>query len=227
MARKTSHLSAQRNTQAQDAIEPVAQQYGAYAVPSLEAGAPYLDNPAGGWAPSRIAYRTDPTVIDERADPAAPRRWWQRKDADEKARHSVEDLDADGWKEQKGVLPGDRRWADNPRRNPPPEDRPTMQMAPRSYSFTRPFDQLNRVYPDVTVGTTRQFNGMHFSMADHRRDYPILGMAPRTSSRNTYRLMPAPWDANIVDLPPDYGGPANARVRSVEVPASSRSYRLM
>jgi hypothetical protein len=36
-------------------------------------------------------------------------------------------------------------------------------------------------------------------MADHRREYPILGMAPVNSRRNTYRVEPTPWDINIVD----------------------------
>lgn len=102
-----------------------------------------------------------------------------------------------------------------------------MKMAPTRYSFTRPFDQLNRIYGDAQVGTARQMNGQHFSMADNRRTYDILGMEPaRRSRRNTFRLMPAPWDADIVDLPPADSGPINGRVRSVEVPYQSRSYRL-
>jgi hypothetical protein len=67
---------------------------------------------------------------------------------------------------------------------------------------------------------------MHFSMADHRRTYDVLGMAPVQSRRNTYRADPAPWDANVVDMPVDVS-PVNARVRVVELPArTGGSYRL-
>lgn len=225
MARRQSHVPAERNPSGP--FDPPPQQYGAFAVPALEEGAPYVDDPGNGWAPP--VYRMPPggsqQVYDYRADPAHPRDTYRYRDADDSRRHSVEDQDADGWQEQKGG--SGKAIAPDPRRNPPPEDRLTMKMAPRSYSFTRPFDQLNRSYGDAQVGTARQLNGVHFSMADHRRTYDILGMAPaQRTRRNTYRLMPPPWDTNLVDLPPEMELP-NARVRSVEIPPSgNRSYRL-
>lgn len=202
-------------------------QHGAYSAPSLNSGSPFNDE--FGWGPTLHTSTTDvPSAqrlgtiprYDRYPDPtqdSAHLSLYLKEDADKKARHSVETVDADGWNERKGVFPTDRRWEDNPRRNPPPESRKTQLMAPTTYSFTRPFD----------TGYVRTFNGTHFSMADHRRDYPILGMGPVKSSRNTYRIEPTPWDVDVVDLPPPSNGPNNGRIRSVELPPSSRSGRLM
>ncbi len=195
------------------------QQTNRFAAPAGDA--PYLD--ALGWGPSLIARgsavetpsaqrigsipRADFRPIPQRP----PEEFWDTIDRDDARRHSVESVTGNGWTEQKGS----KRWAPNPRETPPPEPRVTSQLAPRSYSFTRPFDQHAR----------RLFNGMHFSMADHRRTYPIYGMRPPMTPRNTYRIEPTPWDENIVDLPPDYGI-ASQRLRSVDVPSPSRSFRL-
>ncbi|HVI71471.1 MAG TPA: hypothetical protein VM656_08305 [Pyrinomonadaceae bacterium] len=200
-------------------------QHGAFSVPSVESGAPYNDE--FGWGPR---LRTSPTEIpsaqrlqtiptyDRRPPPAQPpERFWDKLDADDEKRHAVEDIDANGWTERKGVFPTDKRWADNPRRYPPPEPRVTSQLAPRSYSFTRPFDQH----------AARTLNGTHFSMADHRRNYEILGMAPIKRPRNTYRLEPVPWDIDVVDMAPvNEPTTVQARMTSVELPPASRSYRL-
>ena len=206
-------------------FEPPPQQMTAYSEPPP--GYP-ITNPIG-WAPKYERPTGDPsTRFDDYYPPGQPPEvWYQRRDHDKAWRHSVETQDADGWTEQKGGsgYPA----APNPRSVPPPEDRPTMKMAPRSYSFTRPFDQWNRQYGDSTdaiVNSARQLNGTHFSMASFRRDYPILGMEPpRRSMRNTYRLTPAPWDTNLVDMPP-ISSPENLRIQSMDVPAASRSYRL-
>lgn len=200
-------------------------QHGAFSVPPIEAGAPYNDE--FGWGPK---LRTSPTEIpsaqrlqtipryDYRPDPVRPpEEFWDRYGADDKRRHSVESQQATGWAEKKGVLPTDRRWKEDPRLTPPAENRVTQQLAPRGYSFTRPFDQHS----------ARQFNGMHFSMADHRRNYEILGMAPIHRPRNTYRLEPIPWDMDIVDMPPpNNAATTQARLTDVNVPEPSRSYRL-
>lgn len=201
-------------------------QHGAFSVPSIEAGAPYNDE--FGWGPR---LRTSPTEVpsaqrlktiptyDVRPQPLVetPEIYWDKRDADDARRHSVEDQDANGWTERKGVFPTDKRWADNARRYPPPEPRITSQLSPRTYSFTRPFDQHSR----------RTFNGSHFSMADHRRNYEILGMAPVHQRRNTYRLEPVPWDVDIVDQAPRTDPTTvQARMTSVELPPAQRSYRL-
>lgn len=200
-------------------------QHGAYGVPSIESGSPYTDT--FGWGPQLRTSTTDvPSAQrlgtvprrDFRPDPVRPpQEFYDRLDKDDRMRHSVETVDADGWTESKGIFPSDRRWADNPRRTPPAESRVTQVMAPSTYLFTRPFDQHS----------ARTLNGTHFSMADHRRNYEILGMAPARSTRNTYRIEPPPWDLDIVDVPatvePDI---VPARITSVELPYGPRNYRL-
>lgn len=201
-----------------------------YAVPSLQEGAPYNDEFGWGRRPEGLL----PSAVDYPAaqrlqliprkdffpEPEKPAEqgFYPSRDRDDKERHSVEFQDADGWQEAKGVYPTDLRWADDPKRKPPSEHRPTMQMAPRTYLFERPFAQESR----------RTLTGNHFSMADHRRNYEILhayGMAPVRSARNTYRLEPTPWDENIVDLPPPAQQPY-ARTVGQTLPSAPRTWRL-
>lgn len=133
-------------------------------------------------------------------------------DADEALRHSVEDIDTDGFTERKGF----HGLAPDARRTPVGESRPMQAQSPTTWSFTRPFDRR----------FARQFNGMHFSMADHRRNYEIHGQAPVRTARNTYRIMPEPWDRNVVDLPPMGDGVPQGRITSIDVaPARNNSFR--
>jgi hypothetical protein len=129
-------------------------------------------------------------------------------------RHGVEYQDADGWA---ATAPNVRRMAPHAESVRPEEPRATSRMAPRTYTFTRPFDQHSARYN----------NGIHFSMADHRRTYPILGMATPGTRRNTYRTDPAPWDANLVDMPnPDTGYRPGQIVAYDIPPMGNRSGRL-
>jgi len=199
----------------------------AYAAPDLRDDAPYNDE--FGWsAKTRIGVESTPDAMREFAAPVrdvrppgneSPAGWYNALDADEKRRESVTDQDANGWeiKKDRYKIGPDPRW------NPPAETRPTERMSPATYSFTRPFDQGQK------GNGARQLNGTHFSMADHRRDYEILGMRPWSAHRNTYRVDPTPWDADMYDVPPpqDIGTVVNGRVQAVEIPASNnRSYRL-
>ncbi len=196
-----------------------------YAAPSR--GAPYLNTVNGGWSP---VLRTSPENIPDASrlqqiplyefypDGKTPKRFYESRDRDDKARHSVETQDADGWEEQKNQL----HRALPPLFTPPPEPRPMTRMSPSNYRFLRPFDQLSK------GNGARQFNGMHFSMADHRRTYEIGGMIPQSirDRRNTFRLDPAPWDTNIVDMPPATGYPS-ARIQGVDIPPRGNgSWRL-
>ena len=143
-------------------------------------------------------------------------------------RHSVESQTAVAWDVPAPSGGTAERWAHNPRRNAYPEggnvagftdstpatERTTDRNSPNSYSFTRPFDQQFE----------RRFDGRHFSMADHRRNYPIMGMKPPPTWRNTSRVDPAPWDANIVDTP---GGPSflpGLQVPQYEAPMNSQAF---
>lgn len=222
-----------------DTPNVAVQQVNAYAAPPLNAGDAYMDE--FGWAP-QLAQRTSAVETpsaqrlqtiprrDYRPDPVRPpEEFWGRISADDARRESVTDTTAVGWTIPKGILPSDRRFAPNPRSTPPPEPRLTQQLGQNTWSFTRPFDQFNRTYDgDPPTGSARRFNGMHFSMADHRRNYEILTMSPARSRRNTYRMEPAPWDIDIVDLPPQtVTNPVDGQIRSGDVGYPSRSQRLM
>lgn len=136
-----------------------------------------------------------------------------------------EDQQPNDFYENQGVAANDLRWADNPRRFVPPNPRPRTSQSPSDWRFYRPFDQLNRPYPDMITGTARRLNGHHLSMADHRRDYEILGVNPQRTMRNTYRLDPSPWDEDMVDMPSQYT-PPQFMPQSFDGPARPPSYRL-
>lgn len=207
----------------------------AYAVPS--GGAPYTTAP--GWSPalragsdsfpdtSRLGTGTRRTIVPD--DGTQPEQFYRPLDADKRSRSSVEYQDADGWEETKdypgypAASSGANRFAPNPRATPPAEPRPTSRMAPRTYLFTRPF-----MTNTAKVGA-RSLSGIHFSMADHRRTYDVLGMAPVATRRNTYRINPQPWDSGLVDMPPQNATNVTDIVETpmtVEVSYQSRNWRL-
>jgi hypothetical protein len=199
-----------------------------YAVPTYGTDGPgYDDSPAGAYAtrldaqpgatpdPSRnqqIARR------DYRPEPEYyPGYFWSGvtgPGTERMLRHDVEFLDADGIQARQ---PGAGQSAPDPRWVPPPEPRPTNRLSPSSYVFTRPFDQAYE----------RSFNGNHFSMADHRRQYPILGMAPSPYRRNTFRTDPVPWDSFRTDMPNEQPSATPGRIVAYDLPPmNDQSYRL-
>ncbi|HET7414762.1 MAG TPA: hypothetical protein VFI97_03600 [Arthrobacter sp.] len=214
-------------------VSPV-QDVSSYAVPSP--GSPYLTSPAGEWAPSlfrKVGATPDPArlgevplIQDYPVPNRPPEEWYEPQTRDITNRHSVEQIDADGWREEPGT-DGSYRFAANPRSRPPMPSRVTAFMSPASYAFWR---HMSTGQPK---DSQRNLNGVHFSMADHRRDYPILGMQPQrkpgAGTRNTYRLAPVPWDANLVDVPdPTSAGIPVEQVVAPTVPTNlTRSGRLM
>lgn len=218
------------------------QQTNAYAVPALSAGDAYMDE--FGWAPNISGKPSAQEYPSAQRLGSIP--LYQRdgrpngtlmhdgltdrldKDQVERSHAGAENTIATGWTTETGLSQGDKRWADNPRRVPPPEPRITSRLAQNTWSFTRFFDQLNRTHDgDAPTGSARKFNGLHFSMADHRRNYDIYGMRPVSSRRNTYRIEPTPWDIDIVDMPPsENSNIPEARILGVELPYQSRAMRL-
>lgn len=201
----------------------------AYAAPDLRQDAPYTDE--FGWGPkTRISVVTTPDAMREMEFPVRqggptggtpPRTYWRTRDADGAHRESVTETDANGWDIRKGF----KRVGKNARETPPAETRWTERLGPSNYTFTRPFDQNSK------GNGARAFNGTHFSMADHRRDYEIGGMRPMRQSRNTYRVDPTPWDADMYDVPPQetMGTVTQARYQVPSNPVGDgipRAYRL-
>lgn len=183
---------------------------GNYAVPAPNSDEEngFLDSPFGAYAPKLRAVpggTPDPMRTgqmperDFRPDPSrAPEEFWSDRERDKDTRDAefhVSPYRAIGWSENPGTLPmgnnGQARFAPNPRTNVPDEPRPTNRLSPATWSFTR----------DMWGGPMRN-NGEHFSMADFRRDYPIMGTQPVRTWRNTYRIMPVPYDTDMIDVDP-------------------------
>src|SRR5215213_6540510 len=106
---------------------------GRYAAPSVNDNGAYSDTPQVAWSPTlRTGYNSIPDTTrlggkrrDYRPDAdRAPDEFWGPLKADRARRHSVERIDADGWREQKGITAGRARFAPNPRAIPVAESRP-------------------------------------------------------------------------------------------------------
>lgn len=182
-----------------------------------------------GWAtpftrnrlPDAMRMGTEKT-LSQPQDPNQ-RESYARMDANEAERESVVCLSAT-LRTMPSASSG-KAQKDNPYYNDghgwPEPDRMTMRKSPASWMMTRPYDQDSN---GSRVGA-RRLNGDHFSMADHRRNYEIMGMEPVHRSRNTYRLDPVPWDEELVDGPtnsPGYSQPINYETTTT----GTRSYRL-
>lgn len=195
-----------------------------YTVPSP--GAPYN---MGGWSPvlHEVPGGTpDPgrlgaiPLMQEYPVPnRPPEEWYAARFGDVTRREAVPVISTTGFQERIGADSGPR-FAPNPRSAPPKPSRWTATMSPHTYKFWR---HMGTGQPK---DTPRALTGVHFSMADHRRDYPILGMSaqrkPGAGTRNTYRLTPPPWDSSIVDVPP----PASNGLPAAELQAPTVSTSL-
>lgn len=94
--------------------------------------------------------------------------------------------------------------------------------SPSNYRFTRPGWE-----------GTPYLNGNHFSQADHPTGFPSVpfGMTASGLRRNTYRVEPPPWDANLYDTTKETQGLASTPVDAVNVesagfPQRGKTYRL-
>lgn len=134
------------------------------------------------------------------------------ENAERVTRHAeLETLHATGWEELQ-EYPG-LAFMKHPRWRPYYSIRPTSRMGPNTYAFTRRW-------------SIPQSTGVHFSLADHRRNFPVGGMKPQGRiGENTYRLDPAPWDADRYVVSAENVSPEDYRVISAVAPAS-RNYRL-
>jgi len=115
--------------------------------------------------------------------------WWDDVNRDRIDRTTVnEHFETNYW--QESVDPkyaAHNPWHDNIRA----QLRPTAEQSPSNFRFVRPF------YPGDGYGKS---TGIHFSMASNRRAYPVGGMEPIRSFRNTFRLEPTARDAENADL---------------------------
>lgn len=115
--------------------------------------------------------------------------WWNdvNEDRIQRSQHN-EHFTTTGWQESTDpVYAAKNPWHNDIRG----QLRPTASQSPSVFRFVRPF------YPGDGYG---QSTGRHFSMASNRRAYPVNGMAPVRSLRNTFRLEPVARDAENADL---------------------------
>jgi hypothetical protein len=213
----------------QELVAPGQAPNPSYVVPTEGTDAQgYLDSAFGAYAlrPGASALESTPDKMrlgqfpkrDMMPEPNyAPGYFWTgpRGPGTEKiARHGVEFQDADGIQLKP---PAAGQSAPDPRWVARPEPRVTNRLSPHTYTFTRPFNQE----------TERYYNGVHFSMADHRRNYDILGMQPFAYKRNTYRADPVPWDEDRIDMPNPSGRATAGPIVAFDIPPSgSQSWRL-
>jgi hypothetical protein len=92
--------------------------------------------------------------------------------------------------------------------------RPTATNSPTGYAFRRPWNIPRHIKDVLGEDATA-----HFSLADHRRKYEIMGQRPMGRlGVNTYRAAPRPWDENLY-IPPGAGQKPNGI-------AGNRTWRL-
>jgi len=136
-----------------------------------------------------------------------------RRGADGLRRLAVETQHSTGWpiRQAHDQVPMD------PDRVPTARDylptRPTATLSPNTYFH------LRGDYPERPPYRT----GEHFSLADHRRRYLIMGQRPVDRvGINTYRIEPAPWDTGLHVLPETERAATAVAVGRL---AGNRSYR--
>jgi hypothetical protein len=97
--------------------------------------------------------------------------------------------------------------------------RRTAVRSPLGYLFTRPW-HIPRTVHAIFGGDPVD----HVSLADHRRDYEIYGMAPQGRlGANTFRKDPTPWDRFLTVQPNEQ--PVEALQRE-SISTGRRTYRL-
>lgn len=172
----------------------------------------YASELAAGGSPDGTALPSDIRVgtREEPENDPNDREYNARRYSNFHKRHSVEEYELDWHVKQRRVPPGQNPLWTQDR----PPIRPTADLAPAGYQFTRPWHIPRHVQDALGEDAVT-----HFSMADHRRVYQIMGQAPRGGlGVNTYRANPRPWDESLF-VPVDPANEAGAIF-------GTRSYRL-
>jgi hypothetical protein len=188
---------------------------------------PYA-RPGGPYA-TPLSYRfdgtPDPTRVqrelptDFRQSPTKPRAWWARVVGERRAREAIQSYTAPYREVTQDAGMSGQRFARRAGETPPAPIRVTAELSPATGgNVLRPF----------TGRTPHRFNGIHFSLADHKRyDNVIYGMAAPTRARSTYRLDLVPWGMNVVDKPQDQDYVPDEMRTSPEITVGrSRAMRL-
>lgn len=173
--------------------------------PALKAGG----SPDGSALPDDIRIGTRKTPVPNRNwnDPA----FNTRRESDFHERHSAEHW-TKGWRVKQETTARPNIPIQRQDRLP---TRPTADMAPMGTLFQRPWHIPRNIKDAVGENAIT-----HFSLADHKRRYEIMGMKPQGRlGVNTYRAQPRPWDENLF-IPPPAGGHGLGGI------AGNRTWRL-
>jgi hypothetical protein len=166
---------------------------------------PDIADPPGTPDPIRTMRREPPVFTYE------PTRS-EHRGLDFLKRLSVETAQSTGWdiQQYQDAVPFDPARQPMPGSNPP--SRPTAHMGQNTYLH------LRGDFPERPPFRT----GAHFSMADHKRRYLIMGQRPQDRMGvNTYRQEPTPWDSTLTSAPID-ANQATVRASSL---SGNRTYR--
>jgi hypothetical protein len=221
MVDRVNPYSNSRNENEFDTPDYAAQEYHSYAAPNGNAPYGLPGNPFS----TSLEYSPDATpdpyrlqrepIHDARQNASQPKKWWKRNAIDRDARESVQHQSGIQEETQTSL-----RFAPNPGATRPANNRWLQGTSPNTYSFTRPFTGM----------TPHRFNGVHFSMADHRR-YPneVYGMAAAKQPRMTYRadIGAVSWGEQVIDKGTaiDYTVDETYEVEAIPN-VSNRAYRL-
>lgn len=156
----------------------------------------YSPELANGGSPDGTALPSDIRVGTREPPPNDPndRLYNQIVYSDENKRYNDQSMRYTGWKVQQHKVPPGQNPMWTQERMPV---RPTADTAPMGTEFKRywhvPRSVTDAVGPDAIT---------HFSMADHRRVYEIMGQKPQGRlGTNTYRASPRPWDEDLYTVP--------------------------
>lgn len=119
-----------------------------------------------------------------------------RRYADQNFQYNQQEMTSTGWKVQQQKVPAGQNPMWTQERLPV---RLTADSSPMGTFFKRywhiPRNIKDALGPDAVT---------HFSMADHRRAYEIMGQKPQGRlGVNTYRASPRPWDESLYVVPED------------------------
>lgn len=187
-----------------------------YGAPELSEGSPYVNETYLPYAPP--AYNTEQiwnTNNHYDSPPPGDPESWGKYNNSQTQQYPLEQSDG---REEVNVT-----W----RKNRAPDPRWVPVEPSRTPRVPAPY-RFQRQYSDYPKYGHHELAGTHFSMADHRREYPVGGMRGSTRvGRNTYRLTPADWDETSGDQVPSYSPPPMATQTPDPLPNTlNRSYRL-
>lgn len=199
-------------------VEP--EQLGPYA----PAGMPFSTVLAYRFNDTPDPYRVqrEPVPQGIRQPATGVRAWWARLVSERQSREAVQAFSAPVQELQVDAGQSGQRFARRAGEIPLPNTRVTQSLSPATGGMvTRPF----------TGRTPQRFNGVHASMADHKRlhsgEGSQFGMVPPRHARMTWRADVVSWGENVQDRQAQQDYTPDATYTQNDVPLRNPNYRLV